>query len=53
MTHKMKMKILERIYLESNAYFRNKAVQKQRANKIVSLNEWYKRESNRREAHKR
>ena len=42
--HKVKMEILKKIYRESSAYFKNQAIQKQRAANIVSLNEWYRRE---------
>lgn len=45
--HKLKMKILEKIWKESSVYFKQRAIQKQQANKIVSLNEWYARENNR------
>ena len=42
--HKKRMEILKKIFIESEAYFKNKAIQRQKERQIMSLNDYYKRE---------
>ena len=46
--HKVQMDILKKIYKESSEYFRREAIRKQQQKKLLSLNELYRRESERR-----